>query len=47
MITFIYSLHQTKETIFPLEDNWAKNNQDKLKTVFSNNTIKIYKVLMR
>ena len=44
MITFIYSLHQTKETVFPLEDNWAMENADKFKPVFSNDTVKIYKI---
>ena len=42
---FIYSLHQTKEIIFPLEYNWAKDNPEKFKAVFANDTIKIYKVL--
>ncbi|MFH0738958.1 MAG: hypothetical protein V2A59_03760 [Candidatus Omnitrophota bacterium] len=42
---FIYSLHQTKDIEFPLEDNWAKSNPGKFNQVFANNTIRIYKVL--
>ena len=42
---FVYSLHQTKETLFPLEDNWAKGHPDKFQPAFSNDTIHIYKVL--
>jgi len=42
---FIYSLHQTKEIIFPLEYNWAKAHPEKFTAVFANDTIKIYKVL--
>jgi hypothetical protein len=42
---FIYSLHQTKEIIFPLEDKWAKENPQRFKPVFTNETIHIYKVL--
>jgi hypothetical protein len=42
---FVYSLQQTKSTIFPLEDNWAKSNADKFALLFSNNTIHIYRVI--
>jgi len=42
---FVYSLQQTKSTIFPLEDNWAMTNTDKFKSVFTNNTIHIYKII--
>ena len=42
---FIYSLHQTKETIFPVEDGWAKDNPARFAPVFSNQTIHIYKIL--
>jgi len=42
---FVYSLQQTKNTIFPLEDNWAKLNTDKFDLLFSNNTIHIYRVV--
>lgn len=41
---FIYSLHQTKETIFPIEDRWAKEHPEIFKLVFENKTIHIYKV---
>jgi len=41
---FVYSLHQTKEVVFPLEDNWVKKNPKKFSLVFSNKTIHIYKV---
>ena len=41
---FVYSLHQTKEGIFPLEDNWAKENPAKFSPVFINDTIHIYRV---
>jgi len=42
---FIYSLHQIKEVEFPVEDSWAKNNPDKFLSVFSNNTVHIYRVI--
>lgn len=42
---FVYSLHQTKETEFPLEDKWAMSSPSNFKPVFSNETIHIYKVL--
>jgi hypothetical protein len=42
---FVYSLQQTKTTIFPSEDSWAKANPDKFKLIFTNNTIHIYKVI--
>jgi hypothetical protein len=41
---FIYSLHQTKEIIFPLEDGWAKENPDKFELVFSNKIVHLYKI---
>ena len=41
---FVYSLHQTKNTIFPIEDSWAKSNPDRFYPAFINNTIHIYKV---
>lgn len=41
---FVYSLHQTKEIIFPLEDFWAKANQEKFVPVFTNQTMHIYKI---
>ena len=42
---FVYSLQQTKSTIFPMEDSWAITNTDKFKPVFTNNTIHIYKII--
>jgi len=42
---FVYSLHQTKDIAFPLEDKWAGYNPSKFVPVFSNKTIHIYKVL--
>lgn len=39
---FVYSLHQTKEIAFPIEDGWAKNNADKFTLAFSNPTVHIY-----
>lgn len=42
---FIYSLHEIKKTIFPLEDDWAKKNPDKFIPVFTNETIHIYKII--
>lgn len=42
---FIYSLHQTKDIEFPLEDNWAKANPDIFRPVFTNETIHVYKTL--
>ena len=41
---FVYSLHQTKEIIFPIEDLWAATNPDKFLLQFSNPTIHIYKI---
>ncbi len=42
---FVYSLHQTKEIEFPLEDAWAKANPGKFSPVFTNGTIHIYKIV--
>ena len=42
---FIYSLHQTKEIAFPIEDAWAKEKPEIFNLVFSNETIHIYKIL--
>ena len=39
---FIYSLHQTKDIEFPIEEGWAKGNPDRFNLVFSNPTIRIY-----
>ena len=43
-LIFIYSLQQTKTIIFPLEDKWANGHPDKFSLVFSNPTIRIYKI---
>lgn len=42
---FIYSLHQTKELLFPLEDGWASANPARFNPVFTNQTVHIYKIL--
>ncbi|MGB4521293.1 MAG: hypothetical protein WBI28_05115, partial [Candidatus Omnitrophota bacterium] len=41
---FVYSLHQTKETIFPIEDRWAKEHPETFELVFKNKSIHIYKI---
>jgi hypothetical protein len=41
---FIYSLHQTRDIIFPMEDYWAKENPDKFTAVFTNDIVHIYKI---
>ncbi len=42
---FIYSLHQTKETVFPLEDAWIESRPGEFTSVFENETIHIYKLI--
>lgn len=42
---FVYSLHQTEEITFPMEDKWAMAHADKFLPVFSNETIHIYRIL--
>lgn len=42
---FIYSLHQTENTLFPIEDSWAKGNKKNFNLVFENDTIHIYKII--
>jgi len=42
---FIYSLHQTKRIVFPLEDRWAKANRNRFIPVFTNETVHIYKIV--
>lgn len=42
---FVYSLHQTKEVMFSIEDTWAKNNPDKFLPGFRNKTIHIYRII--
>lgn len=41
---FVYSLHQTKDIRFPLEDSWAKADPKRFSPVFTNETIHIYKI---
>ena len=41
---FVYSLHQTKEVAFPIEDAWAENHPQRFSLAFSNPTIHIYKI---
>jgi len=41
---FVYSLHQTKNVYFPMEDTWARAKPDKFSIVYSNPAIHIYKV---
>ena len=41
---FIYSLQQVKGVIFPLEEEWAQAHPEIFQLVFSNSTIRIYKV---
>lgn len=41
---FVYSLHQTKEVAFPVEDTWAENHPDSFSLAFTNPTIHIYKI---
>jgi hypothetical protein len=43
-LLFVYSLHQVDEVIFPIEDSWARAKGSKFSLVFSNNTVRIYKV---
>jgi hypothetical protein len=42
---FVYSLHQTKDILFPLEDAWAKAHPLIFKPVFINSTIHIFKIM--
>jgi len=42
---FIYSLHQTEKIEFPIEYYWAIEHPGEFKEVFSNNTIKIFKLI--
>ena len=41
---FVYSLHQIEGIEFPLEDRWAMGNPGRFTLVFSNDTVKIYKI---
>lgn len=42
---FVYSLHQTKEIIFPIEDAWAGGHPDNFSLSFSNQIVHIYKLI--
>ncbi|MFH1397097.1 MAG: hypothetical protein ABIH27_00910 [Candidatus Omnitrophota bacterium] len=42
---FIYSLHQTEELMFPLEDAWASVHPERFRLAFSNDTIHVYKIV--
>ncbi|MDD5044283.1 MAG: hypothetical protein PHU91_03010 [Candidatus Omnitrophica bacterium] len=42
---FIYSLHQTKDIIFPMEDKWANQHADRFNLVFANENVHIYKII--
>src|SRR3989338_9000125 len=42
---FVYSLHQTKEIAFSLEDEWAKAHPEVFQVAFTNQTIHIYRVI--
>ncbi len=42
---FVYSLHQTEDIEFPIEDKWAKANPDRFSSVFANETVHIYEVI--
>lgn len=44
-ILFVYSLHQTKDVEFPMEDRWAREHPDEFSEVFANETIHIYRIL--
>ncbi len=42
---FVYSLHQTREIDFPMEDRWAMANPGVFKPVLTNSTIHIYRII--
>jgi len=44
---FIYALQQTKNTIFPIEDNWAKLHTDRFNLLFSNDIVHIYRIMVK
>ena len=43
-LLFIYSLHHTKDVAFPVEERWAKSNPGQFSSVFSNDTVRIYRI---
>ncbi len=42
---FIYSLHQTRNIEFPIEDDWAASHPKSFNLVYSNDITRIYKIL--
>lgn len=42
---FVYSLHQTKEIVFPVEDAWAKEHPESFSLSFNNPIVHIYKII--
>ncbi len=43
-ILFVYSLHQVDQTIFPFEDEWARAQPGIFEPIFSNDTIRVYRI---
>jgi len=41
---FIYSFLHTLDTLFPMEEEWARNSQGDFEPVFDSETVKIYKI---
>jgi len=41
---FIYSFLHTEETLFPMEEDWARMHPDAFEPVFTTETVKVYKV---
>lgn len=44
-LLLIYSLNRVEGDVFPIEEEWARNNPQVFSLVFSNNSVRIYKVL--
>lgn len=42
---FIYSLHQTKNIVFPIEETWASAHPDVFKLVYANEIVRIYSLM--
>jgi hypothetical protein len=42
---FVYSLHQTEQIEFPVEDRWAGTHPEIFRLVFRNETIHIYRIM--
>ena len=44
---FVYSLHHVEKNIqFPIEETWAKSHAQTFKPVFSNETVRIYRIYL-